>query len=1210
MVPIINIRGFTAPDPLDRAPAGVRLALTIGVSGVVALIFLYVQSYTLHIVRYESLWVFWIGCALYAFVMGSLLAVLRKSSSLLFYLLIVIVCGLTDVWLHAHYRDQGLTAWWSYEPDTFIYAIPVPLRFLVAWSFDGLIQGALVLWFARLIAGAVYPADQSKPEPTLQQQEALFPDEWTNEVVAKPVRDAGFWVLRLVGLGYFAYLVFCLIGLLGSSPWPEQARMLIDMTYQNKALAINTFSKLSLMVLLAFIGAYNRNVRFYSTLGLLAGHLASTLASLAFYFYDPPGNYPGTNLPTYRDFLLTSALVDGVMVLAFIWILARSRADSRMFAPRIGFSDYVTLPDQLAKMLLSAIALLLGLMIPGFVLFRVLGDGVTGLAAVFGYPDPQLCNTITMLATMTVVALLVARREKLRDYLVPVLVLGFVITLIGKAGFVAVAGMLDKNGIVTRTGLSVTVDWYFVSAALLDAVAIALIIGVRKMYYNIDYVINALNPSSAQNVTALHEAVYRGGPVENAAVLQKIDRYIASIEGRKRGLLNFPFWIVEHIFSPLFGLRPTFSNMSSEEGRFFLRKYMLRPPRERARAFIPAVADIAYKIGMAVHAFITFAHFTYVKGWEEVGYIPPDARDRLQGDNPSAPPPFVKAAALPDDPASPANNKPDIAPPRPLVAPRVSTPFSEPSLPDEVDYLIIGSGAGGACMAYRLACEASDPSRILLADRGRRFSPLQDFNDDEMGMYCKLYKEGGLQQSKRFDLMVLQGECVGGTTVINNAVCLPMPAEVRSEWENQYGLDLSALGRYDGNGWPTTPGEYSTVEKEIEITEIPDLAVNQRVKEKFLNGVEKYNKEHQSAAGPALIEERLRANQRDMMGDGLCNLGNKRLRKRSMLETYIPWAEARGVQVIGGTSGVCFLTDKSGRKAEAVLLRTAHGVLRKVNVRKAVIVAGGVIASSHFLMRSKIWKNVGQGMSCNFAFPVAFEFPDLLDSFDGTQITLAAIDNQQKPNEPPRAAFETYSNPPGAFATSLPFYFERSHDLMKRYRRLVNFGALVGSEPNGVIELKADLINGRPYTWRLGDDDRTKIRFALTTLLELGLAAGASRVVLPTEPGLEIPLTRANVSRFKSAIESYPLRLSDLRLTTAHPQGGNRMMGDTSAYKSQRVLDGDFRVEGFENVFVADASVFPTGITVNPQWTIMALSSMAAKKVLAFGESKARAARP
>src|SRR5580765_8395237 len=79
----------------------------------------------------------------------------------------------------------------------------------------------------------------------------------------------------------------------------------------------------------------------------------------------------------------------------------------------------------------------------------------------------------------------------------------------------------------------------------------------------------------------------------------------------------------------------------------------------------------------------------------------------------------------------------------------------------------------------------------------------------------------------------------------------------------------------------------------------------------------------------------------------------------------------------------------------------------------------------------------------------------------------------------------------------------------------------------------------------------------------------------------------------------FSLTMNSLRLTTAHPQGGNGMYGDSSSMRGLRVVDGEYRVDGFENVFVADASLFPSTITVNPQWTIMAMSSLAAKIVLA-----------
>jgi choline dehydrogenase-like flavoprotein len=1184
MIPLFNFRGYTANDPLDRAPAAMQLVLTCGVSAAIALGMLYLESSVLKAVTFKSVWVFWIGCAIYTFVMGPLLALLRKSSSLLFFLLLVALCVSVDIWLQSHFRDRGLEGWWTYPPGSFLSAIAVPLRFLVAWSFNGIIQGPIVLWLTRLLASAVYPARQAQPQPTFDQQAALFPDQWSLETVAKPDRDAGYWLLRLLGLGYLSYLGFCVLGLLGTSVWPQAAQRLLVMTYQNPALGINTFAKISLMVLLAFMGAYNRKVRWHATLCLLIGHLASTASSLAFYLYDTPPD------PVYHGFLLTSAIVDGAMILIFGWILIRYRASARTFFAEKQFPDFFSLPDLLNRILFYTIGAGLALAVPAVIWLRVKTSGASGISAVFGFPDPQLGNTITMFVTMSLLAFLMARRVKLRDYLQGVLVFALAVTVVGN-GLWSIAGPWLGRGILTRGGVMAPVDWYFVLATALGGVAIVALLGLRKMYYDIDYTINALNPSSARNVITLHDAIYGDNGEDSALVLQRIDAHVAGIRGRKRGLLNFPFWIVEQILSPVYWLHPTFSTMSQDEQRYFLRRSLLRPPRERAQAFIPLLADLAYKIGMAVHALITFAHFTTLKGWVEASYVPPDARNRLQSNYPSKNPPFTEVAALPDGPGSPANEKPrDPLTAPPLVAPRVSTPVGQGAIPDTVDYLIVGSGAGGACMAYRLACEVADPSRILVVDRGPRYSPLQDFNDDEMEMIRKLYKEGGLQQSKRFDLMVLQGECVGGTTVVNNAICFEMPDRVKETWRNEYGLDLGAL-----------EAEYKLVAQEIEITQIPNVAINQSVREKFFGGVDKYNADPNHK--PGLKEEVLCANQRNMMGDGLDNLGNRRLRKRSMLETYLPWAEARGVQIIGELSAVRFLTDESGKRADQVMLRTSTGDLKNVKVRKAVIVAGGVIASSHFLMRSDLKGNVGRGMSCNFAFPVAFDFDEHIDAFDGTQITLGAVDRQN------RAVFESYFNPPGAFALSLPFYFDRQRNLMSRYRNLLNFGALVGAEPNGVIALRGDALTGRPFTWTLGDEDRANIKYALTTLLELGRLAGASRGVLPTEPGLEIPLTEADLARFTRELADYPLQMSDLRLTTAHPQGGNRMIGDGSAHRSERVVDSRFRVDGFENVFVADASIFPTGITVNPQWTIMAMSSMAAKQVLEFAERRPIAAR-
>jgi choline dehydrogenase-like flavoprotein len=103
--------------------------------------------------------------------------------------------------------------------------------------------------------------------------------------------------------------------------------------------------------------------------------------------------------------------------------------------------------------------------------------------------------------------------------------------------------------------------------------------------------------------------------------------------------------------------------------------------------------------------------------------------------------------------------------------------------------------------------------------------------------------------------------------------------------------------------------------------------------------------------------------------------------------------------------------------------------------------------------------------------------------------------------------------------------------------------------------------------------------------------------VLPTRPGVELSYASDDLKQFSQALRSRTLTLEDLMINTAHPQGGNPMAAAGTPGAKTRVVDENARVVGLDNVFVTDASVFPTSLTVNPQWTIMALSSLAADRI-------------
>jgi choline dehydrogenase-like flavoprotein len=72
-------------------------------------------------------------------------------------------------------------------------------------------------------------------------------------------------------------------------------------------------------------------------------------------------------------------------------------------------------------------------------------------------------------------------------------------------------------------------------------------------------------------------------------------------------------------------------------------------------------------------------------------------------------------------------------------------------------------------------------------------------------------------------------------------------------------------------------------------------------------------------------------------------------------------------------------------------------------------------------------------------------------------------------------------------------------------------------------------------------------------------------------------------------LDAYVDGSGDLLLTSAHPQGGNAI---------GEVVEPDFRVRGFRNLFLCDASAFPSSVFVNPQLTVMGLAWLAADTIV------------
>jgi choline dehydrogenase-like flavoprotein len=144
----------------------------------------------------------------------------------------------------------------------------------------------------------------------------------------------------------------------------------------------------------------------------------------------------------------------------------------------------------------------------------------------------------------------------------------------------------------------------------------------------------------------------------------------------------------------------------------------------------------------------------------------------------------------------------------------------------------------------------------------------------------------------------------------------------------------------------------------------------------------------------------------------------------------------------------------------------------------------------------------------------------------------------------------------------------------------------VGTDNNARVTQPITGGSGFDYTPR--SSDLRRLGHGLRTLAEVLLAAGAQRVMLNTWDNCTYT-DRASLDRIERAA-SDPTAIT---LASSHPQGGNAL----SRHPHRGVVDDRFRVHGFDNLYVCDASVFPGSVQVNPQLTVMSLARYAAARI-------------
>ncbi len=498
------------------------------------------------------------------------------------------------------------------------------------------------------------------------------------------------------------------------------------------------------------------------------------------------------------------------------------------------------------------------------------------------------------------------------------------------------------------------------------------------------------------------------------------------------------------------------------------------------------------------------------------------------------------------------------------------------------DVIVIGSGAGGAVAAARLA-EAG--KHVVILESGE-FVPSDQFTELDGPMTERLYAEAGLRATDDLAVSMVQGATVGGSTTVNWMIMLRTPAHVLSEWATRFGLE--------GMDAAAMASVFDRIEQDVHARRVPDDAhsPNNRL---LLDG----------AAGLGWRVESALINARGCVRSGFCGHGCRYDAKQGTQQTYLPRALARGATLYANAhaSRIEIVRRSSDSKAAmptkrvtATVRRVGDGAPARTLTLEApiVIVSGGAVETPLLLMRSGM-DGGGVGKYLRLHPTTAVIGVHDREIYGAAGIPLSAMSDEFIQRDHNGYGFWLECPPlhPSIGAAALSGFGAPHAALMRQFPNLASTIALTrdGSDlrrSSGGVTLDR---NGNAHiTYALTKADAANVRASVEAAARLQLATGAREV--HTLHNVPIVIRReADLAQIRQrAVDA-----NRLMLFSAHVNGTARIGTDPA---TSGVTPSGER-HGVPGVYVFDGSMLPTGVGVNPQETIMALTTVLTERLLA-----------
>jgi choline dehydrogenase-like flavoprotein len=483
--------------------------------------------------------------------------------------------------------------------------------------------------------------------------------------------------------------------------------------------------------------------------------------------------------------------------------------------------------------------------------------------------------------------------------------------------------------------------------------------------------------------------------------------------------------------------------------------------------------------------------------------------------------------------------------------------------------VVVGTGAGGGPAAARLALAGLD---VVVLESGPHLDA-RDFDGVEGEMFFRL---GRFAATDDGSLNLYAGHCVGGSTVVNDALCWRPPPEVLALWRESHGLAPltdEALAPFVDRVW-----------SDVSATPTGRAHLNRNA-----HALERGAQRLGWAAEP------MARNVRGCLSLGLCNFGCPSNAKQSTLLTYVPRALAAGARLLARTRAERVLHEAGRvRGVAATSLDPASGApAGELTVRAPIVcLAAGVLETGALLLRSGLHGRAGHGLQFHSSVHVTARFAEPIHGYFGPTMAFAISEFADVLGQRgPGFMIENTAVHPLVTAQNLPGFGEEHERAMAALPFLAKAVVVLRDRTRGRVRL--DRAGRAAFEYALLPEDLARMAEGMRATARAYLAAGALEVWLPLD-GVAPVRSPAELDALAGHV---PRQAELFSLYAVHLFGGAAMGGSPE----QGFCNVEGEVFDVAGLFVVDAAGLPGNTGANPQITIMANALRIAEGIAARG---------